>query len=108
MTDGTYRLWGGWILPNGVFVECAGMMHNAIACEMLGHDDGEVVAENAGWIKIAFHGLTGGWCIFYKPQGRPSQKQIDAVFDWAQAPSDPKEKAGRTMTFNEWMEMEIE
>ncbi|MFA5132556.1 MAG: hypothetical protein WC444_04540 [Candidatus Paceibacterota bacterium] len=81
----------GWLSPDGVFHECAHARHadcaGKIARSHLPENepifDSEKILEEWGYIKI----LDGGACVAYATgvvHKRPTQAQIDAVFDYHQ------------------------
>lgn len=64
----------GWLLPDGKYYACGYMEHIGLAIELAQLDGDEPLDQ--GWVMVR-----PGWLHSHKP---PTQRQIDALFDWAQ------------------------
>jgi len=75
----------GWLSPEGTFYGCAYMGHIELA-----HDIGEdeIHLEKKGWVKLQNNDLT--WDFF--GHFRPTQPQIDHLFDWFKKQNKPLPK----------------
>ena len=69
----------GWIAPNGKFYACAFRKHlesaKPLSVIYYGSDEGEIVLENNGWIKVYYDGHTTNTTDY-----RCTQKQLDTLF----------------------------
>lgn len=76
--------WCGWIKPNGDFYPCRYYQHDPLAVE-LGFANGDEMLKR-GWMKIQEknQGIIKKPADFYWEK-KPSQKQIDKLWDWCQA-----------------------
>lgn len=63
----------GWLLPDGKFYPCNWQDHIWLAGKL---GKSEKQAEYEGWIKFTKSG------IYYLAQEKPTQKQMDVVFEW--------------------------
>lgn len=69
----------GWLDRDGKFYRCTGWQHIQLASD-LGYKEGEL--EELGWIKIADEKVFPGYSSKQNKIVRPSQKQIDVLWDW--------------------------
>jgi hypothetical protein len=92
----------GWVLPGGAFYALKGPMEHIWAAGAIGGLT-EKEAEEKGWIKVSLSALGGFYIINHT---RPTQKQIDTLFDWAQAdPLKSKRARGdRESLFKRWLQ----
>ena len=87
-----YKEFGnGWVLPNGKFYPCDTPMLHIWLAERLGKTEKQ--AEDCGWVKLSTS--VAGIRVYSKQ--KPSQKQLDVVFDWAQKHS------GRESAMESWL-----
>jgi hypothetical protein len=70
----------GWIDPKGKFYPCHLCEHIAIAEDVLKSD--EQTLERKGYIKITGSIFSNEILIFYFAKGKPTQKQIDTVYNY--------------------------
>lgn len=89
--DKTYESHWGWVLPDGKFYPCKNMMEHIWLADRLGKD--ERAAEASGWVKIT-KGIGG---IYIISQWKPSQAQINTVFDWS------RKSEARSHVFEDWL-----
>lgn len=75
----------GWLLPTGKYYGCGPMEHIGVATQLLekkysNRGDMEKVAEELGWVKLAY-GVTG---FHVHCDRKPTQKQLTKLWDYAQ------------------------
>lgn len=72
--------WGGWVLPDGKFYEALNYMEHISLCGAIA-DKSEEECEKLGWIKIT-KDTPNKPLIQAGNRTKPTQKQIDTLWDW--------------------------
>lgn len=79
-----FKMWSqGWLSPEGKFYGCDARRHVAFAFWF--SETGEYGLEIKGWLKLQGWRWIRPWKFFETKNGRLTQPQLDALFDWHRA-----------------------